>query len=87
MNKPKVGTVLWPVHENYYDRPRPSAGVFREYVIRKATVSGYCKGGYTEICTLEGPCSELDKKGKTPCYYKLSWLDKEWIFHSWRLSN
>lgn len=77
--KPKVGTVLWSVKENYYYRPT-SAAPFREYVVRKAIVTGYYKGGYTEIRTREEPCSDFDKIGIKPCYYKLSMLDNEYIF-------
>lgn len=62
MDKPKVGTVLWSVKENYYYKPT-SAAPYKEYVVRKATVRGYIKGGYTEICTHEVPYCEFDKEG------------------------
>lgn len=76
MNKhPDIGTRMYSVHEHLYYISERAAPVL-EYCVCEAEVTGFFKGGYTEIC-LTG----LSPNGyRTPYRYKLSEIGSKVFF-------
>lgn len=66
-DRPKIGTMMYSVHEHLYYIPDRAAPVM-EYCVCEAEVRGYFIGGYTEIRLL-GPSPE---GFMTPYFYKLN---------------
>lgn len=74
--KPDVGTKMYSVHEHLYYIDGRAAPLL-EYCVCEAEVTGFFKGGFTEIC-LRG----YSPKGfMTPYRYKLSDVGKK-IFYT-----
>jgi len=64
--RPEIGTTMYSVNEHLYHIPGRTAPVM-EYCVTEATVQGYFKGGYIEICLL----GKLPGRGMTPYRYPL----------------
>lgn len=75
MKKPEIGTLMYSVHEHLYYIKDRTAPVL-EYCICEAEVTGFFKGGYTEIC-LVGPNPD---GFQTPYKYKLSEIGRKLFF-------
>lgn len=76
-NRPEIGTILWDVHENLYYGG--SGFVSKEYVVTSAPVTGFCEGGFVEIC-MTGPVPVGDRSFPVPRRHKLSDIGKKVFF-------
>lgn len=76
-NLPKIGAKMYLIHEHLYNNP--DHALVKEYCVCEAEVTGYLKGGYTEI-RLVGP----DPRGfLTPYYHKVSEIGQK-VFYTGR---
>lgn len=82
IQRPKIGTKMWDVHENlYYDKSIKPAPLV-EYVVTEGEVTGYFEGGYVEIC-MTGPVPRGDLSFPVPRRHKLSYIGKR-VFYTAR---
>lgn len=75
MSRPEIGTPIYIVAEHLYYIPARRAPL-KEFVVVPGKIEGYYTGRYVEIISK----AILPEKGRTPLYFKLSQLDKAFVF-------
>lgn len=81
IQRPKIGTKMWDVHENLYYIPGSAAPVM-EYVVTDGEITDYREGGYVDFRLL-GPVPRGDRSFPVPRYHKLSDIGKR-VFYTAR---